>query len=287
MTVWKKIAAIFVLAAFAVSCVFISGNLSKAQTKIDGTIVPIFMYHEVKPSKTRKDVITPYELESDLKYLKSDGYTAITMTDLINYVDGKGNLPSKPIILTFDDGYYNNYVYAYPLLKKYNVKIVLSIIGKNTDDFTEYPSKNIDYSHVTWAQINEMLKSGLVELQNHTYNLHSISKTRFGCRINKGESLTHYGNVLTDDIEKLQKEILSHTGKVPNTFTYPYGKVSKESYPIIKKLGFRASLTCDYGVNIITKDKNVLYGLKRVCRVHGVPIKSGLKEVMKTLKYRK
>lgn len=286
MTFKKKLVAAAVMAVFIVSCIFAAGSLSRAKAKNDGTVVPIFMYHEVKPAKTRKDVITPYEFESDLKYLKASGYTAINMTDLINYVDGKGSLPGKPIILTFDDGYYNNYVYAYPLIKKYNVKIVLSIIGKNTDDFTEYPSKNIDYSHVTWLQINEMLDSGLVELQNHTYNLHSISKKRFGCRINEGESLTHYDKVLTDDIEKLQDEILSETGKVPNTFTYPYGKVSKESYPIIKKMGFRASLTCDYGVNIITKDKSVLYGLKRVCRVHGVPIKSGLANVMKTLKYR-
>lgn len=286
MTVRKKAIAVIVLAAVAVSCIFAAGNLIKAKSKNDGVVVPIFMYHEVKPSKTRKDVITPYELESDLKYLKTSGYTAINMTDLIDYVDGKGNLPDKPIILTFDDGYYNNYVYAYPLLKKYKVKIVLSIIGKNTDDFTEYPSKNIDYSHVTWAQINEMLDSGLVEIQNHTYNLHSISKKRFGCQINKGESLAHYEQALTGDIEKLQKEILYETGETPNTFTYPYGKVSKESYSIIKKLGFRASLTCDYGVNIIKKDPNILYGLKRTCRVHGVPIKSGLSQAMKTLEYR-
>ncbi len=286
MAFWKRAAAVIIAAALIVSCVFASGDLSVAQAKADGVIVPIFMYHEVKPSKTRKDVITPYEFESDIKYLNGCGYTAITMTELIDYVDGKGTLPEKPIIITFDDGYYNNYVYVYPILKKYNVKIVFSIIGKNTDDFTEYPSENIDYSHATWPQIDEMLSSGLVELQNHTYNLHSISKKRFGCRINKGETAVHYEKVLTDDIGKLQDEILLHTGKAPNTFTYPYGKVSKESYPVIKKLGFRASLTCDYGVNIITKDSEVLYNLKRVCRVHGVPIKTGLKEVMKTLKYR-
>jgi hypothetical protein len=52
---------------------------------------------------------------------------------------------------------------------------------KNTDDFTQIPDNNIDYSHVTWDQLDEMLSCGLVEVQNHTYNLHSITKNRYGC----------------------------------------------------------------------------------------------------------
>lgn len=261
-----------------------SDMIQKTNSKPDGIVVPIFMYHEVKPFKTRKDVITPAELESDLKYLKANHYVTITMTDLVYYVNGKESLPEKPIVLSFDDGYYNNYVYAYPLLKEYNMKIVLSIIGKNTDDFSRVSDINLNYSHVTWDQINEMMKSGLVEIQNHTYNMHTITRRRFGCAINKGESLAHYEQVLIEDIGKLQREISSKTGTTPNTFTYPYGKASKESYPIIKQLGFQASLTCDYGVNVITKNSDVLYGLKRVCRVHGVSIQTALVKAMKTLK---
>lgn len=285
-TFHKKTIGIILL-IFAISALLIAeipNPVQKTDSKTENTLVPIFMYHEVKPFKTRKDVITPYELESDLKYLKSNHYTTITMTDLINYADGKGNLPEKSIILSFDDGYLNNYVYGYPLLKKYNIKIVLSIIGKNTDDFTRIPDNNLDYSHVTWDQINEMKESGLVEIQNHTYNLHSITHTRFGCQKNKGESLAHYEQVMTKDIVGLQNEISSKTGFIPNTFTYPYGKVCKESYPIIKGLGFKASLTCDYGVNVITKDPEKLYGLKRICRVHGVTLQAALQKILKTVK---
>lgn len=260
-------------------------SAGQMEVKSGDVIVPILMYHEVKPYKTRKDVITPYEIESDLKYLKANNYTAITMTDLINYVNGGKKLPEKPVILTFDDGYLNNYIYVYPLLKKYNTKIVLSIIGKNTDDFTRIPDDNLDYSHVTWDQIRQMTDSGLVEIQNHTYNMHKITRTRYGCSRNPGESLSHYETALTDDIEKLQDEIMDNTGSKPNTFVYPYGKVSSESCPIIRKLGFKASLTCSYGVNIITKDPEKLFELKRICRAHGVSAQKALAGAMKTLRF--
>lgn len=285
-TFYKKLTLCILILALAFSSVFTvckSAPIQNISSENACVTVPIFMYHEVKPFKTRKDVITPYEMESDLKYLKENKYTTITMTQLIDYVDGKGILPEKPIILSFDDGYLNNYVYAYPLLKKYDMKVVISIIGKNTDDFTRIPDDNVDYSHVTWDQINEMIKSGYVEIQNHTYNMHSMNGSRFGCQKNNGETLAHYEQAMTDDIKKLQDEISSNTGTTPNTFAYPYGKVSKESLPILKKLGFKATLTCNYGVNLITRDQEALYGLKRVCRVHGVPIQKALEKAMNTL----
>jgi peptidoglycan/xylan/chitin deacetylase (PgdA/CDA1 family) len=270
------------------SCFTVSGlGFKKAEAGTDSVVVPILMYHEVKRHNVGKDVITPYEIESDLKYLKENQYTTISIQDLIDFVNKKKELPAKPIILSFDDGYLNNYVYVYPLLKKYDKKIVLSIIGKNTDDFTRIPDDSLDYSHVTWDQINEMMKSGLVEIQNHTYNMHHITRRRYGCRRNQGESLEHYNQALTEDITKLQQEIIQMTGYTPNTFTYPYGRVSEESCSIIKRLGFKASLTCDYGVNIITRDPERLYGLKRICRSHGISAKKSIQEGMKTLKYRK
>lgn len=254
----------------------------------DGRIcLPILMYHEVKHSHTGKDCITPGELESDLSYLKKNGYTAITMTELINYTDGKGELPPRPIILSFDDGYLSSYVYAYPLIRKYDMKMVLSLIGKSTDDFTEIPSDDIDCSHATWDQIREMLASGHVEIQNHTYNMHHITRKRFGCQKRKGESRAEYERVLTADLDQLQQEIYTMTGIRPNTFTYPYGQVSPESVPVLKKLGFKASLTCDYGLNLIDRDPQTLFGLRRICRAHGSSAQKLLAGAQKTLRFRR
>ena len=286
-----KIISIALLSIFFVIILFASlkNNISEVNTislKQNSVCVPIIMYHEVKSFKLGKDVISPYEFESDLKYLSKNNYTTITMTQLINYVYNNKDLPKNPIILSFDDGYLNNYVYVLPLLKKYNAKIVFSIIGKNTDDFTQILDDNLDYSHVTWDQLNEMIDSGNVEVQNHTYNLHAVNKGRIGCAQMSGEALSHYEKIMKDDIGKLQEEITVMTGETPNTFTYPYGRSSKNTDAILKELGFQATLSCDYGVNLITKDANGLYGLRRICRSHGQSVEKVLTEAIKTLKYR-
>ncbi|MHC1696292.1 MAG: polysaccharide deacetylase family protein [Eubacteriales bacterium] len=254
----------------------------------DKLYLPIIMYHEVKHAKSGKDAITPYEFESDLKYLKDNGYTPVTMTALINYVRDGLPLPDKPIVISFDDGYLNTYKFAYPLIKKYGMSMVLSLIGKSSDDFTQSPSKSIDFTHVTWDQLNEMLSSGLVEVQNHTYNLHKMNgphSGRLGCIRKYGESDEEYERILREDITKLQRKLLITTGYLPNTFTYPYGKYNSISDRIIRELGFKASLSCDFGINIITRDPECLYNLKRVGRPHGTSLERVLKKAWDNMRW--
>lgn len=274
----------FLLSVFIALGPFLLNCAAEEPKMPDGVSVylPIIMYHEVKTYKAGKDVILPWEFENDLKYLSKNNYTTITISNLIDYVYNNVPLPENPIILSFDDGYLNNYVYVLPLLKQYNMKIVFSIIGKNTDDFTNIPDDNLDYSHVAWEQLNEMLDSGCVEVQNHTYNLHKYYK-RIGCKQMPNESDADYENMLTEDVGKLQEEITKMTGYTPTAFAYPYGKTSRNTDMILKKLGFKATLTCDYGINKITKDTNSLFGLKRICRSHNNSIGKLLIEAYKTI----
>lgn len=247
--------------------------------------VPIIMYHQVKNYGYGKDVISPYEFESDLVYLQENNYNTITMTELIDYVYNDKELPPNPIIISFDDGHLSIYKFVYPLLKEYNMKIVLSVIGKGIDDFSKVHDENMAYSHVTWDQINEMKDSGHIEVQNHSYNLHTCSNGRIGCLQKRNESVEEYQLLLTEDLEKCQTQVIINTGSIPNTFAYPYGESCENLDHIIKRLGFKASFSCRYGVNIIEKDPEKLYGLKRICRAHNENVSKLIKEGMETLKY--
>ncbi len=283
---------ILLIIAYSLLSVSIIKSIYKIHTvtsiqPVDGILVPIIMYHQVKNSGFGNDVISPDEFESDLKYLKENHYNTITMTQLIDYVHDKKELPQNPVILSFDDGYLSTYLNVYPLVKKHNMKIVLSVIGKSVDDFSKVCDENIEYSHVTWDEIKEMQHSGLVEIQSHSYNLHKISKGRYGCCQTDNESLENYEELLANDINKLQEEILSVTGNRPNTFTYPYGRYNDKIETIIKNLGFKATLTCKFGVNVIDNDPETLYSLKRIRRAHNQGIQKMLKEGMDTVKLNK
>ena len=249
--------------------------------------VPIIMYHQVKNQGFGKDCISPYEFESDLAYLSKNNYHTITMSDLISYVYEETPLPDNPIILTFDDGYLSTYHYVYPLLKQYDMKIVVSIVGKSIDDFSRVKDDRINYAHMTWEELREMQDSGHVEIQNHTYNLHSTCYGRYGCYQRANETLSQYEQLLTEDTLKLQDRVSELLNTTPTTFTYPYGKYNNTTESIIKHLGFKATLSTTYGLNLINSDPERLFGLRRICRSHNYPMKKLLEEAAKTLKYRK
>ena len=92
-------------------------------------ILPILMYHDVGEEGLGKDAVSPAELEADLRWLRSAGYTAVTMGEVIDFVDGRRTLPEKPVVLSFDDGRQSACRTVLPLLREYGTPIVLSAQG--------------------------------------------------------------------------------------------------------------------------------------------------------------
>ena len=260
-------------------------SLSKLAQPVDAKVesvkIPIVMYHSIIKSKKSlgKFVISPEEFESDLKYLKDNNFNTIFMKDILDYVYEDKNLPENPIMLTFDDGYYNNYLYAYPLLKDYSFKMVISPIGIEVDKYSEIENHSPNYAHVSWSNLKEMIDSGLVEVQNHTYNMHKINKKRRGTKKNKNESMEKYKSELSNDLLLMQNKICDNLGVSANTFVYPFGAISNCSVDIIKNLGFKASFGCEGKINSITKNPDDLYGLCRIIIPSGVNLESLLKKL--------
>ena len=276
----KKMKNKFILSVFAVifSAIFLFGisfnsqKTSVSQESENYIKLPVIMYHLVlKNPKNNKFIVSEKDFEDDLKYINANGYTTITVNDLIEYTENKKELPKKPILLTFDDGAYNNYLYAFPLAKKYNAKFVFSPIAREADRYSEVKDESPEYAHANWEKITEMSNSGNVEIQNHTYNMHSAKKPRIGCTKKDGESQEIYKKKLSKDLEKAQNLIYEKTGIKPTAFFYPFGACSKCSEDVIKSLGFKSTFMCESRVNKITKDPNCLFGLGRFLRPPSVP----------------
>ena len=202
----------------------------------------------------------------------------MTVDDLINYVYHGKKLPEKCIMLTFDDGYYNNYYYAYPLLKKYKCKAVISPIASMTEKFTQTQDISVSYGHISNDDIKEMVSSGYVEIQNHSYDMHTL-KPRKGVSRKQGESFDNYKKAITDDITKAQNYLENVTGKKPSCFVYPFGAKSNSTEEIVRELGFVCTLTCTEKPNIITRDKESLFELGRYRRDGKESLESLLKRI--------
>ena len=276
-------AVLSVCAAAAVSlAALLAVNASAAHTAVpaDGVSLPVIMYHSMLKEQKRlgKYVVSPDTFESDLRYLRANGYRTVTVQDLVDYVHTQKPLPKKPVMLTFDDGYYNNYTYAYPLAKKYGAKLVIAPIGYYTDLFSQQDADHPNYSHLTWEEISEMMSSGLVEFQNHSYNLHGTAG-RLGAQKRRWESTDAYAALLRSDVGKMQQKMKENTGYSPIAFIYPYGASSRESDPILKQMGFQATLLCTEKINIITRDPECLYSLGRFLRPSGISSEAYFKKV--------
>lgn len=205
--------------------------------------VPILMYHYVEDVTDMRDTLRqsmatrPVFFEAQLAYLKNDGYTSITPSDLKDALAGKGRIPEKSVILTFDDGYRDFYTDAFPILKKYNMKsinyIIVNHIGRS--------------GNLTEEMIREMLSSGLVEIGCHTLDHDYLPK---------------------DPPAKAQKQIVDckkqleeRFGVSVKSFAYPGGYYNGEIINMVKEAGFETAVDTIAGVMHSLSD---IYTLKRL-----------------------
>jgi len=279
----KKYMVTFLVVILIIMGIFYSlqTRQSASQAENQTVKVPIIMYHKITQddAKLSDYAITPREFEEDLQYLKENGYHTVTMSQLIDFVNGDSVLPDNPIVLTFDDGYFSDYKYAFPLLKEYKMKAVFSIIGIITDEYTQEARQDILYPHILWPMVIEMVEDGHAELQNHGYDIHGQSGGARGAKQRRGESDEEYKVRLSADLNLFQAKALEVTGIMPTTFTYPFGAYSQSSDDILRSLGFSASLTCNEKINKLTVgDADCLFGLGRLIRPHGSSISAVLQK---------
>ncbi len=210
--------------------------------------VPILMYHYLSSPPPNADMyrrdlsVSPADFEAQLAYLKAEGYTGISLQNLTCYLAGYGQLPPMPIVITFDDGYADNYTNAFPLLKQYGFRATFSVV---TD-----PLDFADPRYMSWDNIIEMHAAGM-EIGAHSkrhYDLHS------------------------DDIDFLVYEILGSKEAIEarinepvRVFVYPSGQYSDRTIAIVASANYWVGLTTAYGDEHTYADR---YELTRI-RIRG------------------
>ncbi len=136
--------------------------------------VPVLLYHHLQPEADGSNgaVISVELFEKHMKALAENGYSAVSCSEVISYVEKGTPLPDNPVMITFDDGYRSNYEYAYPILKKYGLKATIFVIGTSFGSETYKDTDMKTIPHFGLSEAKEMVDSGVIEIQSHTYDMH-------------------------------------------------------------------------------------------------------------------
>ncbi len=250
--------------------ILLSGSYIYSKNFNSSLRIPILMYHHISenPNVWSDSTVSPEKFREDMLYLKALGYEAIHFKDFLDYQEKGSPLPENPIFITFDDGYLSNYEYAYPILKELNLKATISVIGwsRGRSHHLDNYTKIID--HFSWEQAKEMYDSGIIDIQHHTYDLHSPGDTvRFGRIFNRmpQEEQKAYREKLLADTILLKDLIEEHVGNEVNVFVYPFGVFNRISEEVLKDLGFKVTITTLNGISDLSKG---LFLLNRINMPH-------------------
>lgn len=212
--------------------------------------VPVIMYHHIEPLRIATEMghealtVDSDIFEDQIEYLVKNKYHFIALEDLITALYSRGSLPLKSVVITIDDGYMDNYAYAFMTAKKY--KVIMNFM---------IPTGLIDTpGYMTWDHLLEMRQNPYAKLYNHT-----TSHAGLGV-ISKAE--------IIEEVSRANQDFATKLNLKNDIVVYPYGSYSDEAVATLKELGMRAGVSTDPGRNECTSS---IMKLPRV-RVGNAPL---------------
>lgn len=263
------VAAVAVLLGLCVLVAVVAVPRTPAAQTAD---VAILMYHAFTENEAETSSVCTLasEFERQLSALRDAGYTSVGYADLLEFVNGKGKLPEKPLLISIDDGYQNNLDLAAPLLEKYgfcaNIAVIGVSIGHTTYKDTDIPIM----PHFSLEDARPWIKRGVLTVTTHSYDMHQIAAVdgndcRRGVLQMPGEAEPDYIAALTQDYTHAQEQLAGLPGKVLPVFTYPFGAYSELSERVLQEQGVQVTVTIADGANRLVKgEPETLRRLRRI-----------------------
>jgi len=224
--------------------------------------VPILLYHKINNFSQDTLAISPYKFAEQMKYLFLKRYNVIHLELFIDYIYGKTTLPSKSVVITFDDGYKDNYIYAFPTLKRYGFTATIFLITDSigtSDERCRAPGASPS-PLLSEEEIREMSAYGI------SFGSHS-------CLHPDLTKLTE--DEIRNELNQSRLRIEQITGKCISGVAYPYGLFNDTVKRVIKECGFQCGLSLNSEAIGVVND---FYAIRRVeIRSHDSKLKFKLK----------
>lgn len=199
-----------------------SASITSPQTNAETKALPVIYYHSIQALPNNELGMPPEQFETQMTYLAKEGYHSISATQLYDYYYNKGTLPTRPILITFDDGYMDNYSVALPIMKKYGFTATLFLIVNKVGDM----------NCLTWKEVKELAQNGW-DIQSHTL-------THLDLTTLSPKTLQHE---LVDSKAALEKQL----DKPVHFFAYPSGKYNDAVVKGVKDAGYLMAFSTKRG----------------------------------------
>ncbi len=187
--------------------------------------VPILCYHRFGNHGDRLEV-SAEQFREQLNYLKEHDYRVIPLADLLGFLQGGQRLPKRAVVLTIDDGHRSIYQTAYPLLKAFGFPATLFV-------YSDY----IDNGGLHWAELEEMVQSGLISVHPHSKTHDNLTVRR------QGESAARYQRRLRSEINEPTALMRRHLKRKVKFYAYPYGDANAQVIEELQVNGLQLGLT--------------------------------------------
>lgn len=197
--------------------------------------VPILCYHQFTNGRSTDLMVMPREsFIAQMEYLKNNNYNVITLADLEGFLKASRPIPPRSVVITIDDGFRSAYDIAYPILKSYGFRATFFL-------YTDFLGGG---RSLTWAAINEMRASGMIDIQSH-----SKSHTSFTLADGETEQSPAYGARLRTEIDPSQAMLERQLGSSVNKLAYPYGDTSPLAVQLLNERKYTLAVTVERGGN--------------------------------------
>ena len=268
-------------------CVLVSTG-SFAAT--DSTFL-VLNYHDILEEEEKvppfdRIAVNKQHLEDHFAWLKKNNYQVVSVQDVLEAIKSQKALPSKAVLLTFDDGYVSFYTRALPLLKKYRYPATLAVVGSWLEGKAVQGVKPL----MSVAQIREVMDSGLVEIASHSHDLHhgilanpqgdehsAVNTRLFSSEYEEYEKDEDYRKRIYQEMADSSERLFQLLGTRPRVMVWPYGEYNSIALEAAKQFGMTITMGLNDGINTLA-DARVM---KRMMITDDINVKQ-FAEVMKT-----
>ncbi len=263
----------------ALVCAFL-GFLLLSTAPITHASFVVLSYHDVDDGPragVKKEFMSVSHrgLTEQFSWLHANGYQVVGIDELLAANKGGKPMPEKSVMLTFDDGYRSMYDKVFPLLKLFNYRAVLAVTGTwletPKDELVAYGSSQVPRRNfLSWAQIEEMLDSGLVELASHSFDMHrgvvanpqgntqpAATSLKYSEKLQRYESDEAYRARIYADLKRNNDLIQEKVGRSVRVMVWPYGAYNQVAIEVANELGMPVTMSLDSGHTDITNLSNV------------------------------